>query len=329
MTVIGSPEQPAALLHPVEREAHAWLMRFATGDASHAELEAFKAWAASDTAHAEAFARACRLWDAFGPASEMLAATSKVNRVGIKPLVQRRAFIGGAMAASAAAATYLALRPPLGLWPSVAELAADYRTGIGEQRSISLAGGPSVELNTRTSIAFRSATDGTARIELIAGEAAITAQPDVGRAVEVIAADGRIRAMEALFNMRCEGKTVFTTCVTGAIQVEQRGRSVRLRAQEQVIYSPDGIGPVVSIDPEVVTAWKNGILVFHATPLAAAVVEINRYRSGRVILTNAALGRRLFNARFRIENIEGVFAQIQQVFGATVTTLPGGIVLLS
>ena len=69
-------------------------------------------------------------------------------------------------------------------------------------------------------------------------------------------------------------------------------------------------------------------LVFRSTPLADAVAEINRYRSGRIFVTNAALGRRLFNARFPIANVDGVVAQIQQVFGASVTTLPGGIVLL-
>ena len=62
--------------------------------------------------------------------------------------------------------------------------------------------------------------------------------------------------------------------------------------------------------------------------LTEAIAEINRYRPGRIILTNAALGARIFNARFRIENIDGVVGQIQQVFGASATSLPGGIVLL-
>ena len=68
--------------------------------------------------------------------------------------------------------------------------------------------------------------------------------------------------------------------------------------------------------------------MFHGTPLSEAVEEINRYRPGRIIVTNAALGRRLFNARFLIANVDGVVGQIQQVFGATITNLPGGIVLL-
>jgi len=325
----GSPDQPAAFLDAVEREAHDWLMRFAAGDADGAELESFRQWSARNPAHAEAFARACRLWDTLGPAGEVVAVTRGGNPVVTRPPMRRRAFIGGTLAASAVAASYLAVRPPLGLWPSVSELTADYRTGIGEQRSIALAGGPSVELNTRTSIAFQPATEGPARIELIAGEAAITTRPDLQRTVEVIAAGGRATASEAAFNMRYEGNTVVTTCVTGAIEVSQRGGAAPLRSRQQIVYSPTGLGPVTAIDPAVVTAWKDGVLVFHSTPLIEAVAEINRYRSGRIILTNSALGRRLFNARFRIENVDAVVAQIQQVFGANVTALPGGIVLLS
>lgn len=331
--MIDASDHPADLLDPVDREAHDWVMRFAAGRADGGELETFKQWSARDPAHAEAFARACRLWEGLGPAGKILTSEPGQKAVAATPNIGghigRRAFIGGALAASAAAAAYAAVRPPLGLWPSWSELAADYRTGTGEQRRIVLNGGPSVDLNTRTSIALRSAAGGADRIELIAGEAVISIRPEARRAVEVVAGDGRVIAADATFNLRYEGGAACATCVTGGLDVERRSRSARLRPGEQVVYSADGLGPVTSIDPAVVTSWKAGVLVFHATPLSEAVAEINRYRRGRIILTNAALGQRLFNARFRIENVDGVVAQIQQVFGASATTLPGGIVLLS
>jgi transmembrane sensor len=82
------------------------------------------------------------------------------------------------------------------------------------------------------------------------------------------------------------------------------------------------------IDPAAVTAWQHGLVIFRSAPITEVVAEINRYRPGRVILTNAELGRRELNARFRIEDIDRVVGQIEQVFGAHTTTLPGGIVLL-
>jgi transmembrane sensor len=68
--------------------------------------------------------------------------------------------------------------------------------------------------------------------------------------------------------------------------------------------------------------------VFEATPISEVIAEVNRYRPGRIILTNNGLGRRLFDARLRIENIGNVVRQIELTFGAHARELPGGIVLL-
>lgn len=321
-----STDHPAALLDALDREAQDWLLRFAAGNANGADIEAFKQWAAVDPARADAFARACRVWDTIGPAAAGSAAWRDHARIAPRPHMARRAFIGGALAASTAAAAYLAVRPPLGLWPSVSELAADYRTAIGEQRNIALPGGSSIEMNTRTSIALRTAQAGTERIELLSGEAAVTALGS--HRVEVLAGDARAVAEGATFNIHLVGGAVSTTCIAGEVEVASAARAVRLRPQQQIIYAAGDLGAVTSIDPAAVTAWQAGVLVFHGTPLSEAVEEINRYRPGRIIVTNAALGRRLFNARFLIANVDGVVGQIQQVFGATITNLPGGIVLL-
>lgn len=320
------PENPAIFLTPVDREAHDWMTRFTGGNATAADLQAFRDWSARDPVHKEAFARACQLWEAIGPASDLLKSRQDAHVSRSNRLVGRRAFLGGALAASAAAAAYLAAQPPFGLWPSLSELAADYRTAPGEQRSLVLAGGPSVELNTRSSIALRPSSDGAERLELLGGEAAISTR--AGMNVEVIAGEGRVVTADAVFNMRYERGIVSTTCVSGALDVACGDRSVRLRPGEQVVYSPNGLRAVAKVDPVAVTAWKDGMLVFQSTPLDEAVAEINRYRSGAIIITSAALGRRLFNARFHIANVDGVVAQIQQIFGASVTSLPGGIVLL-
>ncbi|HVQ67653.1 MAG TPA: FecR domain-containing protein [Bradyrhizobium sp.] len=319
------PEHPTVFLTRIDREAHDWVVRFAVGNASPADLDAFKEWS-SHAGYTEAFSRACRLWEAVGPASKQMTRADGAEQ---NAHIGRRAFMGGALAASVAVTAYVGAQSPLGIWPSLSEFAADYRTAPGEQRRIALSEGPSIELNTRTSIALRASADGGAeRIELLGGEAAIAARPRLHRAVEVIAGDGRVTAIDAAFNMRYERDVVCTTCIAGALEVAVAYRSVNLRPGAQVVYSGNRLGAVTTVDVALVTAWKQGILVFRSTPLADAVTEINRYRSGRIFVTNAALGRRLFNARFPIANVDGVVAQIQQVFGASVTALPGGIVLL-
>src|SRR5262249_15200596 len=144
----------------------------------------------------------------------------------------------------------------------------------------------------------------------------------------LLAGDGRIVATSARFNVRIDEQAVCVTCIAGDVQVEQRTATLSLPAGQQVNYSAQGIGEPVKIDPAVVTAWQDGIVVFESTPVADVITEVNRYRPGKIILTNRDLGRRLFDARLRIENIGNVVRQIELAFGARATALPGGIVLL-
>jgi transmembrane sensor len=85
----------------------------------------------------------------------------------------------------------------------------------------------------------------------------------------------------------------------------------------------------VTVDPAVVSAWQQGVLVFRSDPLSRVIDEVNRYRSGRIVLVNEELGRRQVFASFRIDRIEDVVPRLQAVFGMRVRSLPGGIVLLS
>jgi transmembrane sensor len=144
----------------------------------------------------------------------------------------------------------------------------------------------------------------------------------------LLVADGRIVATEARFNVRIDDRAVCVTCIAGKVQVEQRTSTMSLPAGQQVLYSDQGMNQPIAVDPAVVVAWHDGIVVFESTPVSDVVVEVNRYRPGKIMLTNRELGRRLFDARLRIENIGNVVRQIELTFGAHATELPGGILLL-
>lgn len=321
---------------PLEHEAYGWVVRFVSGEAGPNDIAALKEWSARSTAHAAAFDQASKTWKAVDPARLNLPATNAsairlgaANNAAIsgQGRIGRRAFLGGALAASAAGLAFTVVRPPLDLWPSWAELAADYRTDAGEQRQIVLADSVSINMNTRTSIALRSSGEKADRIELIAGEA-IVSTANTSSPVTLIAAEGRIVVTDGRFNVRYNDRDVCVTCLRGDVHVERQAVVLPLPAGQQVVYSERGIGAPVAIDSTTVMAWKDGVVIFDAMPITDVVAEVNRYRRGRIILTNAALGRERFNARFRIENIDRVVGQIEQVFGARATTLPGGITLL-
>lgn len=324
---------------PLELEAYGWVVRFVSGEAGPDDINAFKAWASSSPDHAAAFDQASKVWKLADPTRRPLGIGGSVIQIPSSSTltrdlsktrgIGRRMFLGGAIAATAAGAAVLVRRPPLGLWPSWSELTSDYHTAPGEQRQITLADRVSIDLNTRSSLTLRPTSVGAPAVELVTGEAIIATSTGSTEAITVLAAGGRVIAETARFNVRYDDpSSVRVTCLKGLVEVEQDGAIVPLSINQQVVYSRRGIGTPVTIDPGQITAWKDGIVIFDQTPISEVVAEINRYRRGRVILTNDALGQQRLNARFKIANIDRVIEQIEQVFGARTQALPGGIILL-
>ena len=322
MTVPTDISEPDALVD----EALDWVVRLKTGAPSRADVEALQRWRERSPAHEEAFKNAARLFRQAGIAAQELADAPMPAAARKPKMLARRAFLGGAIAASAAA--YLVARPPMGLWPSLQELSADYRTAKGEQRKVAVMPDVSLELNTQTSIALRSAENET-RVELISGEASVAAALAAATPFVMLASNGRIAATKATFNARCLDGVVSVTCLTGAVDVEQGGNTVRLRETEQVSYSSGGIETPAPVDLGQVTAWQAGLLIFRDKPLAKVVDEVNRYRAGKIIITRADLRLRVVNGTFQINRLDDFVAQVQQLFGAQVRSLPGGVMLLS
>ncbi|MGY3599070.1 transmembrane sensor [Bradyrhizobium sp. USDA 4341] len=317
---------------PLLDEALDWVVRLKAGAPTRADVDALQHWRAQSPDHEDAFRAAARLLRSASAAAKELAdeqaAAAPVVALTPRPsrLLTRRIVLGGAIAA---AAGYVMIHPPLDMWPSIEELSADYRTGKGEQRKVMLAPDISVELNTQTSLALRPSPNET-RVELISGEASVVARRSSSSTpLVMLARDGCISALQADFNARCLDGVVSVTCLDGIVTVEQDGRSVQLRKAEQVTYSRAGLQASLPVDAKQVAAWQTGLLIFRDRPLASVVDEVNRYRAGKIIITNAELKRRLVNGTFQVDKLDNFVAQVEQLFGARITSLPGGVVLMS
>ncbi|WP_024506855.1 FecR domain-containing protein [Bradyrhizobium sp. ARR65] len=315
----------------LRRAAKEWVVHMATAQLTPRDRREFEQWRAQSREHAKAYAEALSLWWALGSPLKAARARSgrtapRVSSMRAGPVPGRRAFLAGALSASAAGLGIMIAHPPLDLWPSLSELAADYRTGIGEQRRIALADHASIELNTRTSLNIREATASEGHLELISGEAAVTAGPT---RLTLFAGNGRTSAARAQFTVREDGAAVTVTCLDGFVEVCCGDQSVTVQPRQQVVYTAQQIGAAMPVDPEVTAAWRDGLLVFDNERLSHVIEEVNRYRTGRIILMNRKLGERLVTARFKIARLDAVLTQFRAVFGAKVTQVAGGIVLLS
>lgn len=310
-------------LTALDREAHGWVRRLTSGEATSADADALRDWCRRSPAHAAAFSSASQLWRALEPASQILDEAQQAGLAARQRsrVIARRAFMGGAIAASAGA--LLLAKPPFDVWPSYSELQADFRTGVGERRAISVVDGIAIEMNARTSL---SVTDGVVR--LIAGEASFSAPDDRERPIEVLADAGRTLTTNARFDIRRVGGEVRVTCYANEIHVAHPSRTITLGAQQQVSYRADAMGESVSIDPAIASAWQRGLMIFDETPLSEVIDDLNRYRSGHIVLLDRNLARSPVNGRFKVDRPDEALTQIELVFGIRRRTLPGGLVLL-
>jgi transmembrane sensor len=321
-----------AALH---KEAQRWLLRLTSGSATTLDARAFEHWCGQSRAHVEAFAETRRMWENLGPAAQSLLAGAAarprsgdaVHAPRMQPRMSRRAFLGAAIAATVALAV---VHPPLQLWPSLSDVVADYRTATGEQRDVDLGQGIVIHMNTQTALNLRKSQGRVVGIDLLGGEIQVKATAEAAQPVAIFAGGGTIDVdVEAKCNVRCYAAEVQVTGLDGSTTLQYKGRREVLKTAQQADYGHGQLGKVIPADIELTMAWRRRVLIFDGQPLSAVIEEINRYRPGKIILANDRLAERRVQARFSLNQLTDVAALIQNAYGAKVTSLPGGIVILS
>lgn len=300
-------------------EAADWLVCLTSGAATEDDISRLANWRTTSPAHEAAFREVA------GVRSYAVVA-SKTKKPA---MVSRRAMLAGGTSAALAAVMIGAARPPLGLWPSYAELTADRRTTVGERFAFEPAAGVKVEMNSRTALSLiGDGADGSQGVSLVTGEAFITAS-QLDRPFRVEA--GRLRASTqgGQFNVQTLSGGVRVACVSGQVNCEGGDQPILLRANEQVTIASNGTTQRAAIEGHKATAWRQGLLIFEGAPLAEVVDQINLYRTGRIVLTNASLGTLPVNAVFHTNRIEDAVPQIEQLLNLRARPIAGGVVLMS
>jgi transmembrane sensor len=310
------------------RDASRWVAQLVSGDATAADAKALERWRRASPDHEAAFVEAVRVWKNLDAGGRAFIAWEGRPAWPSRPNQMTRRFVLAGGGTLAAAAGYAMVNPPFGLWPSLDDLRADYRTATGEQRHISIAD-VTIQLNTQTSITVSAQGDDVDHVKLITGEASFVISPPSERSLIVLSGAGRMVASGARFDVRNHDAVVCVTCTDGQVQIEHGQHAVILVGGSQLTYDDHGLRQSRAVNAGEATAWQNGFIVFRSTSLSEAVAEINRYRPGRVILLNAALKDTPVSGRFRIERIDEVLVWIEEVTGVQAMMLPGGLVLLS
>ncbi len=153
------------------------------------------------------------------------------------------------------------------------------------------------------------------RIQLAQGEALFeVVRDDEARPFVVRAGRGEIRVRGTRFNVGIGPTGTAVTVVEGEVVVAANsgdvpGGEVALRALlagEQVRYGRDGqLGDVITVDPEWITAWRGGRLIYQGEPLVRVLHDLERYLPGQVLTAEPGLLDLRVSGTFRLDDIDG------------------------
>ena len=198
----------------------------------------------------------------------------------------------------------------------------EYRTAVGEQRSITLSDDSTITLNTDTALDVSLSTK-VRRIDLHHGEAFFSVAHEPSRAFEVWAAGGKVRAVGTQFGVAIDRDEVTVSVLEGRVLVQPTaagsGAAPQVAANESVRYRSGGtIGTVGAADVNRINGWREGKLVFERVPLTDAVAEYNRYTTRKVVLRSGEIGRQDVSGTLRIGDAQALMFLLRESLGLNV-----------
>ncbi|MFJ2713112.1 FecR domain-containing protein [Pseudomonas sp. NPDC087346] len=244
------------------------------------EREEFTKWHAANEEHARAWRQLGMLDQRFSVANGPARSALLQSREGIRRRVRKL----GSGVASVVAVMGLALFAgdrylPVDYW------LADQRTATGEQRTLRLADGTVLNLNTHSAVDVRF-DDKRRLIVLQEGEILVETGHGDARPFIVETRDGSMRALGTRFLVKREEQGTRLSVLQSAVaaHAESNPEEQILREGQQVLMRSDGLEPILALNPGA-DAWTRGMLVVDNARLGDLVHELGRYRRGYLGVT--------------------------------------------
>jgi transmembrane sensor len=298
--------------HPVAiTEASAWFIEFRAGDVHGEERIRFIEWLRRSPEHIQAYLEISGVWAEL-PSSDpehkinleslIARARSETDVIALTPAISappqapphaeppafwqrpRRTALAMGMLVLMGAVTVL-------YWGR--DFTSAYTTGIGEQRTIQLADGSTVELNARSSVRVHL-TEQQRGVTLVEGQALFRVAKDKHRPFVVSAGDAQVRAVGTEFDVYRKKIATVVTVVEGRVEtydsLDASGAApIVLSAGEQLTVMHHQVTKPTRTDTSIATAWVQKRLMFEETPLSDVAEDFNRYNRRPLIIDDHAL----------------------------------------
>jgi len=290
----------------LDMEAAAWLERIEFGTVDSTALEA---WLEQSFEHRVAYWRIKSVW----LETDRFAALRNPARPNTPKAVAPRLHLGWPLflRSAAAAAVVLAAVGAAAIFSD--DRSQTFATEVGARKTLTLADGSQIELNTDTSL--RLSPD-KRTVWLEKGEAYFQITHDETRPFSVNVGDHRVIDLGTKFVIRHDSRNTRVSLIEGRAEV--RGDDAATQAKPVVLTPGDvavASSGVISVERRpsrelsAELGWRRGLLIFYHTSLAEAAVEFNRYNSTKLIIADDGVAQRRINGTFLANNVE-VFGNV-------------------
>lgn len=301
------PTQPVIDLaqQRIRHTAADWFAKFRNGYGNDEQYLAFQQWLSANPLHQRAYQDIEKLWH--NP--DFAAALTKIplSRQANNPARSFKQFcyVVSAIAACLPIATLV--------WqPNVHCLTADYCTQTTETRTIQLADGSTIILNTQSAVKVNLGQD-LRSVQLVKGEALFEVSRNPERPFVVNSQFGQTRVLGTQFTVREQNNRDTVSVIQGTVAVNLRQQApVILKANDQVTLTAQQVSPVNKVASTSSSAWAKGYLVFENANLDSVMNEIGRYQKGAVIFKNKQAKKLKVNGRFDIKHSGKALEALEQ-----------------
>lgn len=303
----------------IGHQANAWFALLHGGAPSAQQRDAWAAWMAADTRHAEAYAELEQLW-----ALTALLKPQPVTAAPATPQLSRRRFVGMGLAAGVAA-----LAAGTGtLWlKGVDAPFADLRTAVGERRVVQLPDGSTLQMAGHTALNLDFSTTRRA-VELLHGQAYFSVLPSPAGDFSISTQAGQLRTAEAEFCLSCEHAEAQLAVSRKQVQVLTASQQTELGEGLALRFSKAATGDIQRAELEQALAWRSGRLVFFNEPLATVVDELQRWRQGRIFIMDKQLAARRVSLILNLEHPEQMLDVLSRALAVRTTRYTELVTLL-
>jgi transmembrane sensor len=285
-----------------QRQAADWLARLLAPDANERDRDAFERWCAESDANADAYAAVSADHDF----ARLLAADPLIADAAHKARIaySGRGGAGGVgRHVALAAAALVVVAVGAGAWRLYRGAARTevLATAIGELRTMTLADGTRLVLDTSTRLDTRFSRDAR---ELVLEEGRIDV--DVARDARpfsVVSGRGVVRDIGTHFEVERHGEDVAVKLIAGIVDVSLVGdasRTTLAPGQEARFGAQGGVTVAESGDLADGSRWTEGTLVFRERRLADLIAEVNRYSTVQLRLADRSLGELRVSGVFHV-----------------------------